>query len=92
MNWEVILWSSITFGFLLCIAGIMLTFIATKNIRHRKKDLENVHLSLHVGSNILFGGGLVGKIVAIQGDIIEVEISKGVVVKASRYSIQNINS
>lgn len=92
MNWEVILWSSITFGFFVCTAGLIISIISAKNIRQRKKGLKGVHISLNVGSKVLFAGGLRGKVVTIKEDIIKVEISKGVIVEASRYSIQSINS
>ena len=57
----------------------------------RRQEVSEVHTSLKVGSKILFAGGLYGRITKINNDeTIDVEISKGVIVKASRYSIQNI--
>lgn len=92
MNWEVILWSSITFGFLICTAGFIISIVSAKNVRQRKKDLKDVHTTLKTGSKVLFAGGLYGKVVSIKEDSIEVEISKGIIVEATRYSIQSIYS
>ena len=37
----------------------------------------------------MFSGGIYGKIVGIKDDLIDVEVSKGVVLQISRYSIQS---
>ena len=88
MNWEVILWTCITVGVLLAATGII---ISARNMKKRRQEVSDVHTALKVGSKILFAGGLYGRVMKINNDeTIDVEISKGVIVKASRYSIQNI--
>ena len=79
MNWEVILWTCITVGVLLAICGIIMMVISARNMKKRRKEIGEVHTTLRV--------------VKIYNDeTIDVEISKDVIVKASRYSIQNIES
>ena len=89
MNWEVILWTCITVGVLLAATGIIIMIISARNMKKRRQEVSDVHTALKVG--ILFAGGLYGSVMKINNDeTIDVEISKDVIVKASRYSIQNI--
>ena len=91
MNWEVILWTCITVGVLLAATGIIIMIISARNMKKRRQEVSDVHTALKVGSKILFAGGLYGRVMKINNDeTIDVEISKGVIVKASRYSIRNI--
>lgn len=93
MNWEVILWTCITVGVLLAVCGIVIMIISANNMKKRRKEIGEVHTTLRVGNKILFAGGLYGRVVKISNDeTIDVEISKGVIVKASRYSIQSIEN
>ena len=91
MNREVILWTCITVGVLLAATGIIIMIISARNMKKRRQEVSDVHTALKVGSKILFAGGLYGRVMKINNDeTIDVEISKGAIVKASRYSIQNI--
>ena len=91
MNWEVILWTCITVGGVRAATGIIIMIISARNMKKRRQEVSDVHTALKVGSKILFAGGLYGRVMKINNDeTIDVEISKGVIVKASRYSIQNI--
>lgn len=91
MNWEVILWTCITVGFLLAVCGIVMFILSARNMKKRRDQVANVHTTLKVGNKVLFAGGLYGRITKISKDeTVDVEISKGVIVKASRYSIQSI--
>ena len=91
MNWEVILWTCITISVLLLICGIVIIIFSTVNMKKRREIVSEVHTTLKVGSKVIFAGGLYGRVVKIsKDDTIDVEIRKGNIVKASRYSIQSI--
>jgi len=90
MNWEVIVWTCITVAFLLCVAGILLAFISARNIKKKRNTLQDVHTTLKQGARIMFAGGVYGKVVKIEEDIVHVEVSKGVVLEVSRYGVQSI--
>lgn len=91
MNWEVVLWTCITVSVLLLICGIIIVIISAVNMKKRRKAVGEVHTTLKVGSKVIFAGGLYGRVVKIsKDDTIDVEISKGNIVRASRYSIQSI--
>lgn len=92
MNWEVILWTSITIAFLLCVAGILLAVVSARNIRKKRRALKDVHTILKVGAKVMFAGGVYGRVAKIDGDIIHVQVSKGVTLEVSRYGIQNIET
>ncbi|MCL2321633.1 MAG: preprotein translocase subunit YajC [Oscillospiraceae bacterium] len=89
MNWEVILWTCITIAVLFGIFGIILYVISANNMRKRRKTFSDLHQNMKVGMNIIFSGGIYGKIVKIDEDTVDVEVSKGVVIKISRYTIQS---
>lgn len=90
MNWEVIKWTCITIAVLLCICAIAATAMSAKNMKKRREMMAELQQSIKVGATVLFAGGIYGKITKINGDVIDVEVSKGVVVQISRYSIQSI--
>ena len=58
-------------------------------MRKKRKSFSDLHKNMKVGMNVIFSGGIYGKIVKINEDMVDVEISKGVVIKVSRYIIQN---
>lgn len=90
MQWTVILWTCITVGVLVCIAGIIMALVSARNVKKKTSELGNVHTELKVGSEVMFAGGLYGKVTKIQDEVVWIEIAKNVVVKASRFSIQQI--
>ena len=59
---------------------------------HSKRAKEHRALvdSLGVGSEVVFAGGLMGKITKIEGDFAVVELSRGVEVKVQRASVISV--
>ena len=91
MNWEVILWTCITVTVLIIVGGLVVTAVSARNMKKRRNEISEVHTNLKVGNKIMFAGGLYGRVTKIlNNETLEVEISKGVIVKTSRYSIQSI--
>ena len=91
MNWEVILWTCATVAVMLFVIWIVFSVISALNMKKRRKEVGDIHTTLKVGEKVIFAGGLHGKVTKITEDTINVEISKGVVVTASRFSIQAID-
>ena len=56
----------------------------------RAKEHRTLVESLGVGSEIVFAGGLMGKITKIDGDFAVVELSRGVEVKIQRASVISV--
>lgn len=56
----------------------------------RAKEHRSLIGSLGVGSEIVFAGGLMGKITKLDGDFAVVELSRGVEVKIQRASVISV--
>ncbi|ENV38505.1 MULTISPECIES: preprotein translocase subunit YajC [Acinetobacter] len=56
----------------------------------RAKEHRSLVESLGVGSEIVFAGGLMGRITKIDGDFAVVELSRGVDVKIQRASVISV--
>lgn len=56
----------------------------------RAKEHRSLIESLGVGSEIVFAGGLMGKITKLDGDFAIVELSRGVDVKIQRASVISV--
>ena len=56
----------------------------------RAKEHRALVDSLGVGSEVVFAGGLMGKITKIEGDFAVVELNRGVEVKVQRASVVSV--
>ena len=56
----------------------------------RSKEHRSLVESLGVGSEVVFAGGLMGRITKIEGDFAVVELSRGVEVKIQRASVISV--
>ena len=91
IEWNVILWTCITISVLVGIFGVILSIISAVNMKKRRKEVGGIHTTLAVGSKIMFGGGIIGKVVRMSEDeIIGVEIAPKTIVDVSRYAVQQI--
>lgn len=92
MNWEIILWTCGTIAVMAIVGAIVMGIISAKNMKKRREEMAEMQKRIKVGATILFAGGIYGKILKInKDDLIDVEVSKGVVIQISRYSIQSVN-
>ncbi len=90
MNWEVILWSSVTVGVIVFVGGLIMMFLSAKGMKKQRQQMKELQEGIKVGARVMFAGGFYGRIIKIKGDELDVEINKDVVVTVSRYSIQSI--
>ncbi|ENU25106.1 preprotein translocase, YajC subunit [Acinetobacter proteolyticus] len=56
----------------------------------RAKEHRSLIESLGVGSEIVFAGGLMGRIIKLEGDFAVVELTRGVEVKIQRASVISV--
>lgn len=56
----------------------------------RAKEHRSLVESLGVGSEVVFAGGLMGKITKLEGDFAVVELNRGVEVKIQRASVISV--
>ena len=92
MNWEIIMWSCVTVIVMLGLFGIILSVISARNMKKIRAAMQELQNKIQIGARVLFGGGIYGKIVKIKGDVIDVEMAKGLVVQISRFGIQDVVS
>lgn len=89
---ENIIGASIALGALLVVLVIIYYIYSFRMVNRRKAYLVQLHEELQPGKKILFAGGIYGKIVEINGDVITVEVKKGAHLDISRYSISEVIS
>ena len=88
INWEVVVWTCVTLAVVMGVIGLILAFISAKNVRKRREVLGEVHTELKIGSQVMFAGGIYGKVVGLEGETVNVEVAKSTVLKISRCAIQ----
>ena len=92
MNWNVVMLSCVTVIVMLGIFAIILSVISARNMKKNRQSMQELQNKIQIGARILFGGGIYGKIVKIKEDVIDVELSKGLVIQISSYGIQDVVS
>ena len=92
MNWNVVMLSCVTVIVMLGIFAIILRVISARHMKKNRQSMQELQNKIQIGARILFGGGIYGKIVKIKEDVIDVELSKGLVIQISRYGIQDVVS
>ena len=92
MNWNVVMLSCVTVIVMLGIFAIVLSVTSARNMKKNRQSMQELQNKIQIGARILFGGGIYGKIVKIKEDVIDVELSKGLVIQISRYGIQDVVS
>ena len=92
IEWNIILWTCITIGVLVGIFAMILSIVSAVNMKKRRKEIGGIHTTLAVGKKIIFGGGIIGKVVRMtaEDEIIGVEIAPKTIVEISRYAVQQI--
>ena len=90
INWEVILWTCVTIVVLMGIFGIVAAVVSAKNMRARRENMKEIYTELKIGSQVMFAGGIYGKVVGIENETVNVEVAEGTVMKISRFAIQSL--
>ena len=74
------------------VIALVLAIISARNVKKRRGELQEVHTDLKIGSQVMFAGGIYGKVVGIEDETVNVEVAKGTVIKISRYAIQSLEN
>ncbi|MBO4285187.1 MAG: preprotein translocase subunit YajC [Alphaproteobacteria bacterium] len=79
-------------GTVLQIALIFVVFylLLIRPQQKKMKQHEAALLAIKAGDNVITGGGIYATVIAVDGDDLTLEISKGVEVKAHRYTIREV--
>ena len=89
INWEVILWTCVTIVVLMGIFGIVAAVVSAKNMRARRENMKEIYTELKIGSQVMFAGGIYGKVKEVNDadNTLMVEIASGVKIKISKNSV-----
>ena len=77
----------------LLILGFLLLFMYIVIIRpqnKRNKEINAMLSSLDVGAEVIAASGIIGKVKAIKGEYISLEVSESVVFKLQKSAIANV--
>lgn len=85
-----ILASAVVIFGLMALGLILIQILNTSRLRKQKKHFAELHQNLKTGVEVLLASGLYGRVKKVTDDYVLLEIANGVVIKASRYSIQTI--
>lgn len=88
--WTSLLTSSVALIILLIFILIIYYVINYRGVKERKNHFSTLHQSLKNGEKIVLGNGIYGKIVAVNGDTVDIKVKSGAIVEVSRYSISKI--
>lgn len=73
------------FMFLLII--LIIYFMMIRPQRKRQKEIDNFRNGLQVGQEVVTSGGIYGKVKSIEGQVVNVEVAHGVVVRFDKSAI-----
>ena len=74
----------------LALIFVIFWFLLIRPQQQRAKQHRAMIDAVKKGDSIITGGGLVGKVTKVEGDIVEVEIASGVKVKAVKATLSDI--
>ena len=69
---------------------VIFWFLVFRPQQKRVKDQRNKIEAGKKGDSVVTGGGLIGKITKVEGDVVEVEIAQGVRVKVIKATLSDI--
>ena len=74
---------------LLAVLALMIVFLVTQN-RRRKKEVEAMQSSLEVGSQVVLHAGIVGKVLSVSEEELEIESVKGTKLRVLRGAVGKV--
>ena len=86
MNWEVILWTCITLVVIMGIFGIIMSVISATNMKKRRENMRNLYEGLAIGNQVMFAGGIYGRVVGIEEETVKWE-APNISLVGSRFTV-----
>lgn len=75
---------------LLAVLALMIVFLVAQN-RRRKKEVEAMQSSLEVGSRVVLHAGIVGKVLSVSEEELEIESVKGTKLRVLRGAVGKVS-
>ena len=93
MNMEIFIGTCLSVAIIFSLIGFLVFIWFIVKFKRQKKVVHQAADQLKIGNEVLFGGGIYGKVTKIlNDDCLMVEVSKGVNIEVSRYSVQAVVS
>ena len=91
MNLENFVQTCLSVALIFTLMGFVIFLVSMRRVKKQKNSVESQAMNLAVGDEVLFAGGIYGKVVKFSSDeVIEVNVCKGTNIEISRYSIQGV--
>ncbi len=74
------------------IAAMAIAIVSARSLKNRRKQMEEVHTTLKVGSRIMFSGGIYGTVVKAGEEELDVKINGNTIITISRFAVQSVES
>lgn len=74
---------------LLAVLALMIVFLVTQN-RRRKKEVEAMQSSLEVGSQVVLHAGIMGRVLSVSEEELEIESVKGTKLRVLRGAVGKV--
>ncbi|MEL0291670.1 MAG: preprotein translocase subunit YajC [Aquiluna sp.] len=74
---------------LLAVLALMIVFLVTQN-RRRKKEVEAMQSSLEVGSQVVLHAGIMGKVLSVSEEELEIESVRGTKLRVLRGAVGKV--
>ena len=75
---------------LLAVLALMIVFLVAQN-RRRKREVEAMQSSLEVGSRVVLHAGIVGKVLSVSEEELEIESVKGTKLRVLRGAVGKVS-
>lgn len=86
IDWHTILWCCITLGFLLICFLLIYYIVSARMMKKKREELKDQLNRM----NILFAGGIRGKIIRAKEEYLDVEVAKGIEITISRLAVNQV--
>ncbi len=84
MDFQSLLGSPIT---MMILIFVIFYFMMIRPQRKRQKEIDNFRNGLQPGQDVVTSGGIYGKVKSIDGNIVNVEVANGVVMRFDKSAI-----
>jgi len=68
---------------------VVFYFFMIRPQQKKQKEAKKFRENLKKGDNVITAGGILGKIVAVEGDTVQIEVDRGMKLKMQKSSISN---
>lgn len=89
INWEVVMWTGITVVVMVGILVLAYYIISARAMKKRRTVIVDMNEAMKPGATVMFAG-ILGKIVKVNDEYLDVEVAKGTVITISRYAVTDV--